>query len=745
VSSSTRTAAASAVLAFFFAALHVPFIPPSLEDLDSINFALGARDFDVAQHQPHPPGYPVYIAAAKLLTYAAGSELLALSSLAIIAGAASAFALVALFRALEPGEPEALAATAALAVLAAPLFWVTAARPLSDVPGLALALAVQALTLRAYSARGAVWAALCAGLAVGVRSQIVWLTLPLLAVPLVRLRKVERRRTGATMAAAYSAGVAVWAIPLLALTGGVPGYLRVLASQGAEDFSGVVMLWTSPTPRVLARALYQSLIAPWAQLPLGVAVVVLASVGLAAAVWRRASWVLLLVVAFGPYVVFHLLFQETATTRYALPLVVPLIFLSLYGVRLIWRAAALPLGMGLAAFGLAVSAPQLSRYAQMEAPAFRMLADMREAASGRSPVLAMHRREEFDLRRPIRWVRERMPALMRLPSPPKHEWLELVKYWNGGGRDPVWFVADPLRSDLALFDRRRSVRRYRWPGDLSALLGGVRPNEMDWYVIDRPGWYAGEGWDLTPETAGITREDGRGPGRAPIRAWVRRRAEPVVVMIGGRNLAGPHTRLRVSIDEEPVEGFDEISVPPGFFLQMQTLPSGRLDGPGEYATLAIAADNPQVAIEQFDIAPAEAVVFGFGEGWHEQEYNPRTGLLWRWSSERAVIRVRTARQPLTLRMAGEIEAASTSTLVLRVNDRKIAEQLVGSTFALEAAVPADMMTSNETALVLETSESYVPAEQGRSGDRRRLGVRVFALDLTPASGPGTAPSCRSGC
>jgi hypothetical protein len=30
--------------------------------------------------------------------------------------------------------------------------------------------------------------------------------------------------------------------------------------------------------------------------------------------------------------------------------------------------------------------------------------------------------------------------------------MEVVNYWNRGGRLPVWFVADPLRSDLALID-----------------------------------------------------------------------------------------------------------------------------------------------------------------------------------------------------------------------------------------------------------------------------------------------------
>ena len=47
-----------------------PCCPPTLEDLDSVNFALGVRHFDVAQHQPHPPGYPVFIALGKVGTSA---------------------------------------------------------------------------------------------------------------------------------------------------------------------------------------------------------------------------------------------------------------------------------------------------------------------------------------------------------------------------------------------------------------------------------------------------------------------------------------------------------------------------------------------------------------------------------------------------------------------------------------------------------------------------------------------------
>ena len=52
-------------LALLFFAAHLRSLPHTLEDIDSINFAMGVESFDVAKHQPHPPGYPVYIGLAK--------------------------------------------------------------------------------------------------------------------------------------------------------------------------------------------------------------------------------------------------------------------------------------------------------------------------------------------------------------------------------------------------------------------------------------------------------------------------------------------------------------------------------------------------------------------------------------------------------------------------------------------------------------------------------------------------------
>src|SRR5215217_4119834 len=56
----------AAMLAFFYLIAHLAFLAPSLEDIDSINFALGLRHFDPALHQPHPPGYPVFIALGRV-------------------------------------------------------------------------------------------------------------------------------------------------------------------------------------------------------------------------------------------------------------------------------------------------------------------------------------------------------------------------------------------------------------------------------------------------------------------------------------------------------------------------------------------------------------------------------------------------------------------------------------------------------------------------------------------------------
>ena len=719
-----------ALLAGLFLALHLPFLPPSLEDLDSINFALGVRDYDVSRHQPHPPGYPLFIVAAKALHAAGLSEVHALSLLGVVGGALGVFGCIALFRGLNPLFTSAWLAVAL--VITCPLYWVTAARPLSDSVGLAAALALQALIVGAPSSGAVALAAGCAGFAFGLRSQIVWLTLPLLALAIARLPRLEKWAGLARAAAAFVVGALLWAIPLLIVSGPAT-YLRTFWNQGAEDIGGVAMLATTHTVSLLLSTLRDQLIAPWGYWPTGSLVVALAIVGFVQMAWRDRPALTRLVACFGPYLVFDLLFQEAITTRYALPLVIPAAYLVIRGASFIHRGLPIAATIVIAAASVFVDDATSYAYAAMPAPAFRMLGDMHGApATGKQPVLAMHRNQDFSMRRPIQWVGDEMPKLSaHLAALPKHEWLEVVKYWNAGGIAPVWFVADPLRSDLALIHGPRRPTLYRWPFRFKALVGGARPDELDWYVFDAPDWYLGEGWSLTPETAGVAAEDHRGPGLAAIHGWIRRSPPPKTVLIGGRNLApgGRPAHLRASLDGI---SFADATIPPGFFLQMLTAPS--LPGAGDYAELTIDSGGEQVAIEQFDAQPAGRVIYGFAEGWNEPEYNPTTGALWRWSSDRSALLVKNEGHSVALTLRGEIEAASTSHIVVKAGTSVAAAFDVGQAFSRTVLIPASSLHGPEDVITIETSAWYVPAEKHwRSQDRRRLGLKLFECTVTPVS------------
>jgi hypothetical protein len=757
----------AAIAALAFLAGHLPFLAPSLEDIDSVNFGLALRDFDVAAHRPHPPGYPVFVAAGKIARAAvagllptappAAVDARALALLGVLAGTLLAWPLLQFFRMLEVDERRPGAAL--LVALTCPLLWFTASRPLSDVAGLASAATALALLATAYrrqrSGRGAgapdppslvasgrliVLGALVAGVAAGVRSQTLWLTLPVLG--LVIADRAGRGAAGAVLGASitFGIGVATWAVPLVVLSGGPVRYLATLTSQAGEDLSGVDMLATRPSARSLAFALIHTWVDPWASVPLAVVVLALAGVGALALLVRQREAAALLVAAIVPYALFHLAFHETVTTRYALPLVPAVAYcavrgLAALGPRLVWPGAAL-----LAAGGLATAAPALAAYAGAGSPLARAIVEVEEHSRQRGGVIGMHHPFALALRgEPV--------AAHAIPSPPKREWEELRRYWLGGGHGPVQFLADPRRTDLAAFDpRSRRLRaRYRWPFDPSRLLGGVRPSEVDWIELTRPGWIAGRGSALTPELAGMSALDRQGPALGGFVVHARRRPGAVVILVGGRNLgrAGdPDVVFTVQLDGRPIRTW-VVPTNPAFFLESWTLPAGALDGAGSFAEVTIrasaaggAATPVQASVEQFDLQAATAVVFGYGRGWHEPELAPATGRSWRWSSESAVLVVHHAGRDVRVRIRGESALRyfdEPPVVRLLAGDVPLGEWRPADDFAWEVDVPAAALERAGGRLTLTTSRTFVPAERGEGEDRRRLGLRVYGVEIVPVS------------
>lgn len=746
------------ILAALTLAAHLISLPPTLEDLDSVNFALGVRDFDVSRHQPHPPGYPVFIALGKLGTSvlaAVGVRQPEVRGLVVwSAFGASAIVLLAFafFKALDASAPRSAMAVVLLAV--SPLFWFTALRPLSDMAGLAAALAALAAIAGGIRSRDLtllVVGAFLAGFSIGFRSQMALLTLPMLAVALwgrtgirdsglgAREDRTAQGSRGVLMIlAAAVAGMAAWGVPLVIASGGPAAYLNALGSQAGEDLTGVVMLWTHRSARVAAFAVLHTFVFPWDSPVLAGVMVMLAASGLVILARREPRVLVMLAVAFGPYAIFHLLFQETITIRYALPLVAPVAYLAAVVLaQADFRAAGVAL-VAIVALSLACAGPAAAAFGRSPSPIFGLLSDANLLRDrGAQPVVAMHRRVATESRRARIWAGE-LPGKV-LPAPRDYEWLELTRTWREGFDGEAWFIADPRRTDLALIDKEHSrVRQYRWPFDSAVYVGGARPDQLDWHVFHRPGWFLEHGWALTPEVAGISDRDGWGPNRRPSVGWVRRRDGGAVMMLGGRHLGGaddPPVRIVATIDERPMATFD---VKLGFFLEFVVLPPGTLAGNSTFAKLAVRAEAPAggavptVAIEQFNLQAPDAVQFGFGEGWHEPEYNPTTARSWRWMSERAVVRVHSPGRDVALRIVCDspLRYFDDSPLFrINVGDRVLSELRPSDDFSVEVSIPGDLLAAAGGQIVLTSDRAYVAGEKEGTADRRRLAMRVYSLTV----------------
>ena len=91
--------------------LRLPFVSNALVNWDAVQFALATRSFDIARHQPHPPGYILYVGWGRLLTWLTGDANTAFVLTSLIAGSLSVSLLYLLGREMLGGRTALLAAT----------------------------------------------------------------------------------------------------------------------------------------------------------------------------------------------------------------------------------------------------------------------------------------------------------------------------------------------------------------------------------------------------------------------------------------------------------------------------------------------------------------------------------------------------------------------------------------------------------------------------------------------------------
>jgi hypothetical protein len=129
------------------------------------------------------------------------------------------------------------------------------------------------------------------------------------------------------------------------------------------------------------------------------------------------------------------------------------------------------------------------------------------------------------------------------------------------------------------------------------------------------------------------------------------------------------------------------------------------------------------------------MVFGFDEGWHEAEYENATGLRWRWTSGRSVLRVVPA-QGVRVRLRGESPLRYQGvppTVRVTAGGRVLAERQPDDDFAWTIDVPADAVRDGGGRVAIETAPVYLPGRAEGTADARELGLRLFDVSVDPAS------------
>src|SRR4051794_40815997 len=118
----------------------------TLWDWDEAQFILALRHFDIAAHHPHPPGFPLFIAAGRALHFIGFDEFHALQALSFIAAVLIVPAMTSF--ALAAGADFLTSLLAALILAFFPNVWFYGGTALSDVPSMTLIVFALVLLLR---------------------------------------------------------------------------------------------------------------------------------------------------------------------------------------------------------------------------------------------------------------------------------------------------------------------------------------------------------------------------------------------------------------------------------------------------------------------------------------------------------------------------------------------------------------------------------------------------------------------
>jgi hypothetical protein len=719
------TLAAAALLA----ASRVLLLANGPWEQDEAIFARSVLVFAPAQHFPHPPFFPGWIAAGFMLKPVIGDPLLAFQLLSVAASVAVLWPLAFLGRRVAP---PAVALASALAVSFLPGTWVFSVRGFSCTAAALLALGAAAMAVQGLAGlegrRFLVFSLLVAA-AFLVRPVLA----PLLALLWLAAACGVRPRGHVVLAGATGAALAVVGfLPFVTAAGGPAGFVALFRSHAGEHFGAVEATAT----RIADLGMVAGLGGVWP----AAAAAVLALAGLAAW-WRRAGWQLAAVyAALVVGLVLSLLYAHVPTfPRYSVPLLLALA--PLLAGALAWLPAAAGTGVALAA-GAASAAAWLPLLLEQHSTRFPMWA---------AAVTACE--QARDAERPTRVLGGRggwafvsyCDALMRargeagsMPAPDN---------WPYRFRAPMgaehWLVVTSAWNDVLPFERTREVVRFEgvsWRAErlsqhrflTASVVADLPLQRGTWWKPERDGKGRTFAWTSSPASVTLPAAAAREPwvvqvraarGELPLRVVVNRKLRLLVDGGGRTETHRIPPEVLFTDRENTIELLRDTTYPPNERDRRPLAGALYVIAGGAAGAVSVGVGEEQ-RLRELGVALS---------GFHGRE-TFRDGVVGRWSQASATIEIPAAAGTLALTLLAP-RPGGARTEVWAGGDRVAGPwEVTSAPRSFEVVIAPALVRGPSLRLELRTNPYEPPAPPGRKS--RTLGVVVSSLALPdPAAAP----------
>jgi len=278
-------ATAVAAISRLFALASTPW------DWDELLFMLSLDHFNVSLHHPHPPGFPLYVLAAKGIGKLGFTNFHSLQALSLLGAIGVVPAMFFLCRELRMRFSTSLSAALLLAFF--PNVWFYGGGAWSDVPSMTLVVAAIAFLLAGCrDARAYFTGALILAISAGFRPQ----NLLVGCAPLLIASAFQRRRSAARVAGAFALIAVIVTISYAAAASvtGWPEYVE--ASREHRAYITRVDSFLSPARPPLWRVFDDFFVAPYHAPAINIIVTALVLISIV----RLRPHVLVALASFGP-------------------------------------------------------------------------------------------------------------------------------------------------------------------------------------------------------------------------------------------------------------------------------------------------------------------------------------------------------------------------------------------------------------------------------------------------------------